>query len=391
MGKRFSIRPSNLLLRVIWPEPTRVAKISEAGLGVPRTANRNSVFLSTFNIDMLSCISGKDLKAESCQFLSSSVVLRAISRSGERAYCFRPRSRSARRRQSLVALAGAVVGVDKNGKMAAFFYGGNDGEVQRVARKIGKGAHAALAEHDVVIALGEDVLGRHEELVERGGHAALEENGFPGAAGAFEQGEVLHVARADLDDVGVLFDEVEAFVVDSFGNDAEAVSGADFRKNLESVFTDALKAVRRSAGLVGAPAAKAHAAFLQPFADGPPLLLRFDGAGAGNEGFLITADDDFAGVRGDSNDAVFLLGVAADQFVRLADLDALDDAGDSFEDAEVDGALVAGDTDRGAEGPRHGLSLQAEAFNALANFADLLLGGVRLHDDEHGWLPRRRE
>src|SRR5258708_15782415 len=143
---------------------------------------------------MLSCISGKDLKAESCQFLSSSVVLRAISRSGERAYCFRPRSRSAwkhglararrvtrgrlvdgavedggdlahfvgegdeflgekglhavgegffrlvmdfdeqaigadgdggaRKRQNFVALAGAVAGIDKNRKMAAFFYGG---------------------------------------------------------------------------------------------------------------------------------------------------------------------------------------------------------------------------------------------------------------------------
>jgi hypothetical protein len=37
------------------------------------------------------------------------------------------------------------------------------------------------------------------------------------------------------------------------------------------------------------------------------------------------------------------------------------------------------------------VSLEAEGFNALANGADLLLGGMRLHDDEHGWLlnPRR--
>src|SRR5712664_38238 len=413
-------------------------------VGVSRTANRSSVFLSTFNIEMLSCIAGKDLKTESCQFLSSSIVLRAISRACEREYCFRPRSRSAwkhglararrvtrsrlvdgavedggdlahfvgegdeflgeerlhavgegffrlvmdfdeqavgadsdsgaRKRQNFVALAGAVAGVDKNGKMAAFFYGGNDGEVERVARKIRERSNAPLAEHDVVIALGEDVLRGHQELVERGGHAALEEYGFLGAAGAFEQREVLHVARADLDDVGVFFDEVERFIVNCFSDDAEAVGGADFRKNLEAVFAEALEAVRRSAGLVSAAAEEAHAGFFEAFGDGEALLFGFDGTGAGNEGDLIAADDDVAGGRGDSNDAVFLLGVAADQFVRFADRDALDDAGKGFEDAEVDGAPVAGDADGGAQGPRHGVGLQSEAFNALADFADLLLG-----------------
>jgi hypothetical protein len=37
------------------------------------------------------------------------------------------------------------------------------------------------------------------------------------------------------------------------------------------------------------------------------------------------------------------------------------------------------------------VSLQAEAFNALADFANLLLGGVRLHYNQHGWPPQRGE
>src|SRR6267143_279200 len=89
--------------------------------------------------------------------------------------------------QHFVALAGAVSGIDENGQVTAFFDGGDDGEVKGIARKIGEGAHTALAEHHVVIALGEDVLGGHEEFVERGGHPALEENGFLGAAGAFQK------------------------------------------------------------------------------------------------------------------------------------------------------------------------------------------------------------
>src|SRR6266446_6864013 len=57
--------------------------------------------------------------------------------------------------------------------------------------------------------LRHDVFGGHEKFVERGGHAALEEDGFFGAAGALEQGEILHVAGADLNDVGVFLDEAK--------------------------------------------------------------------------------------------------------------------------------------------------------------------------------------
>src|ERR1700674_1862642 len=217
--------------------------------------------------------------------------------------------------------------------MAAFFYGGDERGGARVARKNGEGGEAPFAEHHVVIALGEDVLGGHEELVERGGHAALEENGFFGAASAFEQGEILHVARADLDDVGVLLDEVEAFTIDGFGDNAEAVGGAHLRKNLEAVFTETLKAVRGSARLVGTAAEEPHSGFFEAFGDGKALLLGFDGARASDERNVIAADDDVARGGGDAQDSVFLLGVAADEFVGLADGDALDNAGEGFEDA----------------------------------------------------------
>ena len=79
----------------------------------------------------------------------------------------------ARERQNFVPFAGAVAGIDKDGEMAALFYGRHDGEVEGVARKIRERSNATLAEHHVVIALGEDVFGGHEKFVQRGGHAAL--------------------------------------------------------------------------------------------------------------------------------------------------------------------------------------------------------------------------
>src|SRR5229473_1884895 len=74
----------------------------------------------------------------------------------------------ARERQDFVAFAGSVAGVNQNRQVAAFFHCRHDGQIQRVARMIREGAHAALAQHHVVISFGEHVLGGHQEFIERG-------------------------------------------------------------------------------------------------------------------------------------------------------------------------------------------------------------------------------
>jgi hypothetical protein len=130
--------------------------------------------------------------------------------------------RGARQRRDFVALAGAVAGIDDDGQMAQALDGGHDAEVERVAGVIGESAHSALAEDDVVVALAHDVFGGHEKFFERGGDAALQEHRLAGASGALEQRKILHVARADLDHVGILIDQIERFVVDGFGHDEQA-------------------------------------------------------------------------------------------------------------------------------------------------------------------------
>ena len=65
-------------------------------------------------------------------------------------------------------------------------------------------ADPALAQHHRVVALLEDVLGGHQQLVERRGQAALEQRRAAAAPDLGEQRVVLHVAGADLDHVGDL-------------------------------------------------------------------------------------------------------------------------------------------------------------------------------------------
>ena len=142
--------------------------------------------------------------------------------------------------------------------MAEPLHGGHHAEVERVAGVIGERADAAFAEHYLVVAFAHDVFGGHQEFVECGATCRVSAaRAFAGASGALEQRKILHVAGADLDDVGVFFDQIEGFVVDGFGDDAQAVLFANLGQNLQAVIAEALKAVRRSARLVGAAAEEA--------------------------------------------------------------------------------------------------------------------------------------
>ena len=80
-------------------------------------------------------------------------------------------------------------------------------EVEGVAGAGLEGADAALAQDDVVVALAHDVLGGHEQLIDRSGHAALKQDRSLGLADLFEQREVLGVAGANLHDVDLLVQE----------------------------------------------------------------------------------------------------------------------------------------------------------------------------------------
>ena len=80
--------------------------------------------------------------------------------------------------------------------------------------------------------LRHDVLGRHQQLRDRRRQAALEQHRTLHAAQLGEQREVLHVARADLQHVGVLGDEVDVARVHHLGHDGQPRLGAHLGEQL---------------------------------------------------------------------------------------------------------------------------------------------------------------
>ena len=109
-------------------------------------------------------------------------------------------------------------GVDDHRQVGVQLQPGHGAEVEGEAGRCLEGADPALAEDHRLVALLEHVVGRLQQLVERGGQAALEQGRLAEPAGDLEQGVVLHVAGADLDDVGVLGDRLRVAGVEQLGD-----------------------------------------------------------------------------------------------------------------------------------------------------------------------------
>src|ERR1700674_5450665 len=286
----------------------------------------------------------------------------------------------------LVALAGAVAWINHDGQVAETLDGRHNAEIERVASVIREGAHSALAQDYVVASLAHDVLGGHEKFFERRRDAALQEDRLAGASGELEQREILHVAGASLDDIGVLVDQVERFVIDGFGDDEQSEAFADFGHDLQTFFAQSLKRIRRSARLIGSAAEELGSGAGDALGDFKRLIASLDSARAGDDGQVGASDGDrrtFQVRICKFDDGVVGLGVATDQFVGFGDADDFLHAGHFFQCPGFDLALIASDADGGALRARHGVGAVSERFDLLANGADLLFGGLRLHDYQH--------
>jgi hypothetical protein len=104
-----------------------------------------------------------------------------------------------RQRPDEVAPAGGVARVDDHRQVRELLEHRHGHQVEREAVGGLERADAALAQHHVRVALLEHVLRRHQQLLERGAEAALEQDGQAHAAELGQQRVVLHVAGADLD------------------------------------------------------------------------------------------------------------------------------------------------------------------------------------------------
>jgi hypothetical protein len=171
------------------------------------------------------------------------------------------------------------------------------------------------------------------------------------------QGEVLHIAGPDLNDIGVIRNQVETLIVQRLSDNPQAEAIAYLSHDLQAVFAHALKGVRRSARFIGASTKELgpRAGNLLRYCE--CLLPGFDRARSCDYCQVKAANGRIG--TGEGNDRVLLLYITTDQLVGLRDPDHLGHAGEILEIALIHGATVAGDADGGALRAGHGMGTEA--------------------------------
>src|SRR5579864_1964108 len=131
--------------------------------------------------------------------------------------------------------------IGRNRQMRQFVHDGNGGNIERIASVGLESAYTALAGDDVVIASRHDVLGGKQEFLDGRGDAALEKDRLLQLAELAQQIEVLHVARADLQDVDVRHHLLDLRNLHDLADHQQIELVSGFTEQFESLEPKALK------------------------------------------------------------------------------------------------------------------------------------------------------
>ena len=113
--------------------------------------------------------------------------------------------------------------VDNDRQMRQLMQHKHSREVERVARVIMKRADAAFAEDDLLVAAGHDVFRAHQQLFERVGQAALEQDGLVRLAKLTQQVKFC-IFRAPTCKTSTSSNSGRSVMLSDLGDDGQAVS-----------------------------------------------------------------------------------------------------------------------------------------------------------------------
>ena len=251
-------------------------------------------------------------------------------------------------------------------------------KVERVAGVIVERADAALAEDDLLVAAGHDVFRAHQQLFERVGQAALEQDRLVRLAKLTQQVKVLHIPRADLQNVDVV-EQWQIGDAHDLGDDGQARLLPGDLQQLKALGLESCEIVGGRAGLERAAAQHVRAGRLDGLRHGDDLPLRFDGARPRDHAEIAAADlhiaDLYDGIVG------VIFAVAALERLGHA-LDTVDDveAGDKI---HIDARRVADESEDRLIIALGDVDVQAKIFQPADELVTALLGDAVLQDYDH--------
>ncbi len=191
---------------------------------------------------------------------------------------------------------------------------------------------------------------------------------------------VLHVARADLEDVHVIHHHLNLRRVHHLADGEEAKFVRGFAHKLEARFSHPLEGIRRSTRLESPAAKDLRTGFGNALGDGKNLFTRFDRARSGRNNDFRAADF-YAAAKID--DGAFRPELAAGEFEWLGDAHDFAHAVQQFEVAMIEIAVNANRAEHGMRFASRAMNVEAAGDQPVNDMLDLRVRGPFLHHDDH--------
>ena len=269
----------------------------------------------------------------------------------------------------------------------------NRRHVHRVAGGGFVRADATFAQHHVAIALRHDVFGGHQQFGDGSRQPALEQHRTLHFADFGEQREVLHVARPDLQHVGVRRHEFHLPGVHHFRHDRHAGFGAHLGEDLQSGLAHALKRVRRRPRLECPATQQTGAGPLHVAGGFVHHLAAFHRTRTRHDDDVAAPDHRVRRIT-EADGGIPHRKFARRELVRLEDRQHPFDAVELGQSVFTQTTLVADAPDDGAMFAAGDVGAQTGRFDVFDDAVERVGGDVGRGDDDHAvlveweWWPR---
>src|SRR3954463_290290 len=261
---------------------------------------------------------------------------------------------------------------------------GNGTDVERVPRRALERRDPPLAQDHLGVPFLDDVLGRHQQLLDRRRRAALQQDRLVRPADLGEQVEVLHVARADLDHVRVLEDSLDVAGIHQLGHDRQPGFLPRLDKDRQRLLPEAAERVRRRPRLER-PAAQHRPAGLRDSTGRLERLLPvLDRARACDEPKRVVADSPAAHL----DHGRIRRQLTRDELVRLENRHDLLDTRIALERQGGELVPLADRCDHGRLAPGRDVRVGPRLVQPGHDVLDLLGSRVCAHHDQQLWRSR---
>ena len=278
------------------------------------------------------------------------------------------------------AAAGRVARIDDDRQVAHALHRCHRRKIERISRRLLKGTNAALAEDDIMISLRHDVFRTHQPFLDRRRHPALQKHRHMETADRFQKIEVLHISRADLDEVDLLLQEHADLVrTHELRHDGELLFSGRGDQHIEPLLAKSLERVGGRSRLERAAAQHRCAGCLHRRCNGTDLRRCLDGARPCHDDELLPTDLH----AGDIDDRVLRMEGTARPLVWFLHTHDLVDPFIAQEIALIEARRISDESQYDLARAAASVDLEALLPKLILKSFDLCQRCILFHNDNH--------